>query len=74
MGKDSFSRFPAAARKAPKPFEVAVPQDELDDMLNLLKLSQLAPKTYENSLESRQYGVTLEWMTKAKKEWESFDW
>jgi microsomal epoxide hydrolase len=74
MGQDSFSTFPGATRRVPKRFKVAVPQDQLDDMINLLKLSKLAPKTYENSMKSQQYGVTRDWMVQAKKAWENFNW
>jgi microsomal epoxide hydrolase len=74
MSLDPFSTFSAAVRKAPKPFKVATPQDQIDDMIKLLKLLKLAPNTYDTSLESQQYGVTRKWMIEAKKEWENFNW
>lgn len=69
-----FSRIPPAAEKTVTPFEVHIPQVRLDEMFTLLKLSKLAPETYENSLENRQYGVTRKWMIDAKSQWEKINW
>ncbi|EPE31760.1 alpha/beta-Hydrolase [Glarea lozoyensis ATCC 20868] len=74
MSLDAFAKFPARLPKGLTFFKVAIPQNEIDDMIKLLKLSKLPPETYETSMESRQYGVTRDWMIDAKKKWESFDW
>jgi microsomal epoxide hydrolase len=69
-----FEKLSPKVKNPPRPFQVQIPQLRIDEMISLLKLSKLAPETYENSLESRQYGVTRKWMIEAKNQWESFDW
>ncbi len=56
-------------------FTVAIPDNELRDFGELLRLSKLEPKTYENAQNDGQFGVTYEWMPNAKSHWETnFDW
>jgi len=56
-------------------FTAAVAEDELSDFKQLLKLSKMGPKTYENLQEDRRYGMTHSWLSKAKSQWESkYDW
>ncbi|KAJ7126248.1 Alpha/Beta hydrolase protein [Mycena epipterygia] len=69
-----FTRLPAGATIRPEPFKVAIPQSDVDELATLLKLSKLAPATYENLHPDRKYGITTGWMEHAKKEWETFDW
>ncbi|KAL4901390.1 hypothetical protein BDW74DRAFT_160379 [Aspergillus multicolor] len=70
-----FAKFPSTASITPSPFNVAVPDEQLSDFKTLLKLSRIAPQTYENLRGERQYGVTHEWMSTMKEEWLSrFDW
>ena len=71
---DTFGTVPASTRSKPTPFEVNVPQEQLDEFKTLLKLSKLGPETYENKKEDGQYGITRYWLAKAKAEWETFDW
>ncbi|KAH6690240.1 epoxide hydrolase [Leptodontidium sp. MPI-SDFR-AT-0119] len=48
---------------------------DIADFKQLLKLSRLPKQTYENSQENRRYGVSLSWLTEAKRVWlEEFDW
>lgn len=59
----------------PKPFKVDIPQSALDELKTLLKLSKLAPPTYENSQDDRRYGVSAKWTQNAKDKWlNEFDW
>ena len=56
-------------------FKVHYPDDELKQFKELLKLSRLAPKTWESLQDDRRFGVTHEWIEKVKEEWEGdFDW
>lgn len=72
----SYSEIPRKATLKPKPFKIETPQKEVDDFYQLLKLSPLAPKTFENVQEDTNlYGVTYEWMSKAKEYWTGkYDW
>lgn len=69
-----FAALPSSIRSTPVPFKVHIPQEQLDDFKMLLKLSKLGPRTYENQQEDGRYGVTHYWLSKAKAEWETFDW
>ncbi|KAL6240140.1 hypothetical protein BDW75DRAFT_197076 [Aspergillus navahoensis] len=70
-----FTKLPSTATITPSPFRIAIPDEQLSDFKTLLRLSKIAPQTYENLQEDRRYGVTHEWMSKMKEEWlNSFDW
>ena len=72
-----FSTLPSSATLKATPYHVQIDQQKLDDMKQLIKLSPLGPKTYENQQESsdRRFGVSMKWMLQAKDEWTgSFDW
>jgi hypothetical protein len=70
-----FSTLPAAARISPKPFTVAIPKENLTDMETLIRLSKLAPQTYENSQPDMRYGVTTDWLVTMKDQWlKSYNW
>jgi microsomal epoxide hydrolase len=59
----------------PTPFEVDIPQVELEELKTLLKLSRLGPETFENKQQDGQFGITRDWLANAKAEWEeTFDW
>lgn len=56
-----------------KPFKLAVPQKQLDEMYGLLKTAKLPPPTYEGTQPSM--GVTREWMSSTRDYWrKKFDW
>jgi microsomal epoxide hydrolase len=70
-----FTNLPPSATIRPTPFKVSIPQSTLDELKSLIKLSKLAPPTYEGSQEDRKYGVTNKWVREAKEKWENdFDW
>ncbi|KAF8537781.1 Alpha/Beta hydrolase protein [Trichophaea hybrida] len=55
------------------PFSVSIPDSEVSDFKTLLKLSKLAPETYES--QHRRFGVTSKFMREAKAQWENeYDW
>ncbi|WPH00867.1 Hypothetical protein R9X50_00369800 [Acrodontium crateriforme] len=75
----SFADVPSRATLKPKPFKAHVSDEELNDFKQLLKLSKIGPKTYENQVadvkDYRGFGLTRDWLVKAKQEWEtSYDW
>ncbi|KAF2708440.1 alpha/beta-hydrolase [Pleomassaria siparia CBS 279.74] len=72
----SYDIVPKGATLNPRKFELKVPQQEVDEFYQLLKLSPLAPKTYENTrTDPNLFGVNHEWMTEAKNHWvSSYDW
>ncbi|KDQ16877.1 hypothetical protein BOTBODRAFT_43065 [Botryobasidium botryosum FD-172 SS1] len=72
-----FTKFPTSSSTTihPKPFKVDIPKSTLEELKILLKLSKLAPPTYENSQQDRRYGVTGEWIREAKDKWlNDFEW
>ncbi|KAF8250387.1 putative epoxide hydrolase [Wilcoxina mikolae CBS 423.85] len=55
------------------PFNVSIPDSEVSDFKTLLKLSKLAPETYES--QHRRLGITSKFMREAKAQWENeYDW
>ncbi|PWY83538.1 alpha/beta-hydrolase [Aspergillus heteromorphus CBS 117.55] len=70
----AYSDIPAAAKVAPSPFQIHIPDEQIEELQLLVKLSKLAPPTFENQQPDRKYGVTNEWLTTAKEAWKSFDW
>ncbi|KAH7364659.1 epoxide hydrolase [Rhexocercosporidium sp. MPI-PUGE-AT-0058] len=70
-----YSTLPASVQKKPTPFKISIPDEEIADFKQLLKLSRLPKQTYENLQEDRRYGVSLAWLSEAKRVWlEEFDW
>lgn len=69
-----FSTVPPSAEKAPTPFTVSVSDEKIDEFRTLVKLSKLAPPTYEGSHADRRLGLSTEWLANAKKELQDFDW
>lgn len=63
-----------AGKTTPSRFHVSVPDTKLAELQKLVRLSPLAPATYENQQSNRRYGVSREWMAEAKARWEKFDW
>lgn len=78
MSFNNFDTLPHGASKSIKPFKVDIPQQDLDSLTTLLKLSPLPPPTYENSLPEGgepRLGVRRDWLSTAKRYWETeFDW
>ncbi|KAK7048295.1 putative epoxide hydrolase [Favolaschia claudopus] len=70
----SFATVPATAKTTPTPFNVAVPDSAIEELKTLIKVAKIAPPTYESSRPDAKFGVTTDWIQKAKAEWESFDW
>ena len=70
-----FDALPSGVVSKPKPFELHVPDQDLEDFKQLLKLSPIASVTFENQQEDRRFGVTRKWLSDAKEHWlTKFDW
>ncbi|KAL3482449.1 Alpha/Beta hydrolase protein [Aspergillus californicus] len=70
-----FAKLPLTATIKPSPFTITVSDEQLSEFKTLVKLSKIAPQTYENLQADGRYGVTHEWMTTMKDEWlNNFDW
>lgn len=72
---------PQASSIHAEPFRLHIPDADLADFQTLLRLSPLAPPTWENSTASRDrgkdWGVTRDWLAAAKDAWldsSQFDW
>jgi microsomal epoxide hydrolase len=70
-----FAKIPSSATLDVKPFKAHVDEEKLQQFKQLLKLSPIGPACYENTNCGRKFGTTREWLTNAKKHWEtSYDW
>lgn len=70
-----FSKPPSNASVQPKPFRAEIDASAIQDLKRLLALSKIGPATYENQQSDRRFGMTREWLSKAKQHWEtSYDW
>lgn len=72
----SYDKIPGKAILKPQKFKIETLQKEVDDFYQLIKLSPLAPRTFENlQKDTNLYGVTYEWMSEAKEYWQTkYDW
>lgn len=75
----SFGNLPSNASLRPNPFRAQVSDQDLSDFKQLLKLSKLGPKTYENSVadvkDFTSFGISRDWLAQTKSYWESkYDW
>jgi microsomal epoxide hydrolase len=74
-----FTTLPPDASLSPKPFKAYVPDCQLSDFHQLLKLSKVGPQTYENSTadvkDFTSFGITRSWLVETKEYWETkYDW
>lgn len=48
---------------------------ELEDLKQLLKLSKIGPRTYENLKDDGYFGISRDWLITAKQHWsQGYDW
>ncbi|KAF2680972.1 epoxide hydrolase 1 [Lentithecium fluviatile CBS 122367] len=58
-----------------KPFTLSIPDTDLSEFRQLLQLSKLGRKTFENQQDKQSYGVTYEWLSEAKDHWlNTYSW
>ncbi|KAI1872909.1 uncharacterized protein JN550_003783 [Neoarthrinium moseri] len=70
----SFSVLPSNAQQQPKPFELKVPEQEIEKFRTLLSLSEIGSDTWWSQPSNGYFGVTRQWLMQAKDEWLRFDW
>lgn len=71
----SFNTLPASSTLKVESYRIAVPDAALEELQTALKVSRIAPPTYENAQEDRRFGLTREWVLQAKERWSNgFDW
>ncbi|KAH8668695.1 Alpha/Beta hydrolase protein [Xylariales sp. PMI_506] len=69
-----FNVLPKSIPSNLEPFTFHVPETDLAEFRELLKLSKIGPSTWWNQ-HDLQFGVSREWLTKAKDTWvNEFDW
>ncbi|KAK5418788.1 hypothetical protein LTR06_002538 [Exophiala xenobiotica] len=71
-----YDTIPQGANIKVDKFTLSISDEELSDFKTLLRLSKLAPQTYENlHTDDGTFGVSHEWMSKAKEYWlNEYDW
>ena len=73
-----YDTIPAGSSLQVDKFTLSIPDQEIKDFKDLLRLSKLAPKTYENlhaDAKTGKFGVSHEWMTTTKDYWlNQYDW
>lgn len=75
----SFADLPSNATLNPQPFRAHASDESLKDFTQLLKLSKIGPKTYENSIadvkDFTSFGISRDWLAETKAYWETkYDW
>lgn len=71
----NFNVFPDTVRGNPSPFNFHVPEKSLNEFRELLRLSKIGPATWWNQNQDSYFGVSREWLIKAKETWlTTFDW
>lgn len=72
-----FGQLPANAASDIEPYQLHVPDSDVKNMTDLLKLSPVAAPIWENALPDggRSLGLRREWLLEAKRAWETgFNW
>lgn len=74
-----FDTLPSKASLKPKPFTAHVSDEALNDFKQLVKLSKIGPKTFENQVtdvkDYNNWGISRQWLADAKQRWENgYDW
>lgn len=80
MAMATYDTLPQGIKAEPKRHKIAVAEERLQELKQLLRFSRVGPPTYENlhadpvHCKLGQYGISRDWLINAKKEWETFDW
>lgn len=70
-----YDNIPKNATLVPSRFKVKIPEAQVKDLTDLLRLSKIGPRTYENLRDDRKFGITHQWLTEAKEYWEKvYNW
>jgi microsomal epoxide hydrolase len=71
---DNYAQILSGALTQPKPFQVSIDDERVDELKLLVKLGKIAPPTYESTQKEQNFGITHQWLTDAKSAWMKFDW
>ncbi|KAL9092255.1 MAG: hypothetical protein Q9165_004429 [Trypethelium subeluteriae] len=74
MGSEPFRTFPGTTATEPSPFNASIPDAKLVRLHKLIEASEVGPITYEGLQQDRRYGITREWLSNAKEQWQHFNW
>jgi microsomal epoxide hydrolase len=70
-----FDKLPHEPTIALHPFEVSIPQAEVDDLQSRLRSTRPFKRTFENSRKDEYHGVNLGWMEEALRIWkDEYSW
>ncbi|KAJ3542143.1 hypothetical protein NM208_g4252 [Fusarium decemcellulare] len=70
-----YDTIPAGVQLQLERFQLRILEEKVDEFRQLLRLSKLAPKTYESLQPDGKFGITHDWISKAKEYWENkYDW
>ncbi|KAB8072527.1 Alpha/Beta hydrolase protein [Aspergillus leporis] len=70
----TFNQIPSGAKVNPSLFKVNISDEQIQELQLLVKLSKIAPPTFEGLQPDRKYGITTEWLANAKEIWKDYDW
>ncbi|KAF7592106.1 hypothetical protein BBP40_000712 [Aspergillus hancockii] len=71
--EQSFNKIPSGAKVNPSPFEVNISDEQIQELQLLVKLSKIAPPTFEGLQPDRKYGITTKWLANARETWKDYD-
>lgn len=72
---NKFNTLPKGVTGKPEPLTLHVPETDLSEFRELVKLSKVGSSTWWNRQNDPQYGVSREWLIQAKEAWlNNFDW
>jgi microsomal epoxide hydrolase len=70
----AFDKLPKGAKSQPTKYKLHIPDQDVEDFYQLLRLSKLAPETFESNSTDGKFGLNGAWLANAKAEWEKWDW
>lgn len=71
----AYAQVPSGASLKLEKFTAHVSDQDLNDFKQILKLSKVGPKTYENLQTNRYWGINRQWLVDTKAYWENqYDW
>ncbi|KAH8650678.1 Alpha/Beta hydrolase protein [Ilyonectria robusta] len=75
MAATDFATCPEIMPGRPRRFFLQIPEQDLTEFRDLVKLSKIGPATWWNKQNDLQFGISREWLVKGKEAWLNvFDW
>ncbi|KAK4683554.1 hypothetical protein P7C73_g6691, partial [Tremellales sp. Uapishka_1] len=77
LSATTYATLPSSPTIPVEPFDIHVADAEVSDLKQLVQLSRIPKKTYENTQTGQgdiNFGIKREWLMEAKAAWEEFDW